>query len=125
MRRLILCAFAVFGLPAGAMAQETAELGEKVFRRCGACHSLEAGARKGGPDLAGIVGRPVASVEGYDYSDAMLAFAEGGKVWDEETLATYITAPRETVPGTNMAFSGLRKREDVDNLIAFLKQAAK
>ena len=124
MRRQILCAFAVLGLCAGATAQDAAELGEKVFRRCAACHSLEAGTKKVGPDLAGIVGRPVASVEGFAYSEAMLAFAEGGKAWDKETLAAYITAPRETVPDTKMAFAGLRKQEDVDNLIVYLEQAA-
>lgn len=123
MHRPIACALALFGFSAGAIAQEAAELGEKVFRRCMACHSVEASAKKVGPDLAAIVGRPVANVEGYAYSEAMLAFAAGGKVWEEEMLAAFFTAPREIVPGTKMAFSGLRKQEDVDNLIAYLKHA--
>ncbi|MNL60425.1 Cytochrome c-552 [compost metagenome] len=69
----------------------------------------------------GIVGRPVATVEGFKYSKAMKEFGADGKVWSEELLAQYLPKPRELVKGTSMAFAGVRKPEDVANLIAYLK----
>jgi cytochrome c len=108
-----------------AYAQESdVAAGEKAFGRCKACHVVDKEQNRVGPHLVGIVGRPVASVEGYKYSDAMKKFAEGGKVWDEATLGTYLAAPKEVVPGTKMAFPGLKKEEEVANVIAYLKEAA-
>jgi len=71
----------------------------------------------------GVVGRPVASVEGYEYSAGMKAFGEG-KVWDEAELAAYLPKPRDLVKGTKMAFAGLAKPEDIENVIAYLKDPA-
>ena len=76
---------------------------------------------KVGPTLKGVVGRKVASVEGYKYSDAMKAFGATGAVWDEATLAAYLPDPRAYVPGTKMAFAGLKNPQEVADIIAYLK----
>ena len=107
-----------------AHAAGDAAKGAIVFKKCQVCHTVEAGKNKIGPSLAGIVGRKTASIEGFKYSKAMLAFGAGGKVWDEPTLAAYLPAPRDLVKGTSMAFAGLKKPDDVANIIAFLKDPA-
>lgn len=113
---------ALLCLATPARADGDAAAGAVVFRKCQACHSTEP-VNRVGPTLAGIVGRPVASAANYTYSPAMTAFAEGGKVWDEALLAEYLLSPKAMVPGTRMTFAGLRKAEDIANLIAFLKAA--
>jgi len=100
-----------------------AAAGKKTFRLCAACHALD-GKNRVGPHLDGVIGRSVASVEGFRYSKAMVAFGEDGKVWDEQHLAEYLAAPRTTVKGTTMAFAGVKKPEDIANLIEFLKNPA-
>lgn len=97
--------------------------GKKAFRKCAACHTVDAGNRVG-PNLAGIVGRAVASVEGFRYSPAMQEFAADGKVWDEARLAEYVTAPKAMVKGTSMTFAGIRKEQEIADLIAYLKDPA-
>ena len=104
-----------------AVQAADAEMGAKVFKKCMACHTVENTINKVGPSLKGIVGRKAATVEGFKYSDAMLAKAAEGVVWDEATLAAYLPDPRKFVPGTKMAFPGLKKPEEVVDLIAFLK----
>ncbi len=111
---------ALLCLATPAFADGDAAAGVAVFRKCQSCHSIEP-VNRVGPTLSGIVGRPVASVADYQYSPAMKAFAEGGKVWDEALLAEYLMAPKAMVPGTRMTFAGLRKAEDIADLIAFLK----
>ncbi len=111
---------ATLALPAGtAIAQDAIE-GERAFRRCAACHQVgpDAGNRIG-PHLNGIVGRRVATVEGFRYSRAMGAseFA-----WDEDGLARFLANPRQTIPGTTMVFVGIRDEAEIANLIAFLMQ---
>jgi cytochrome c2 len=107
---------------AAAPAGGDAAKGETFAKRCAACHNFEAGGPNGvGPNLHGVVGRAVASHEGFAYSDAMKTFAEGGKVWDEATLSTYLGDPKGTVPGNKMAFPGVKKEEDRANVIAYLK----
>jgi len=76
---------------------------------------------KVGPSLKGLVGRKAATVDGFKYSQGMLAKGAGGVVWDEATLTTYLPDPKGFVPGTKMAFNGVKKPDDVANLIAFLK----
>jgi len=97
------------------------EKGKKVFAKCMACHTLEAGKNKVGPSLHGIIGRKAGQVEGFTYSDAM---KNSGLTWDEATLDTYLTAPKKEVPGNKMAFPGLPKPDDRANVIAYLKQAS-
>jgi cytochrome c len=72
-----------------------------------------------GPVLNGVVGRPAGSYPGYSYSDANKT---SGITWDEATLKVYLKNPRAKIPGTKMIFPGLSKEEDIDNVIAYLKQ---
>lgn len=119
LRCLILAASLM--VPAGAaLAEGDAVAGAKVFKQCQACHTATEPQNKVGPSLMGVVGRPVASVADYKYSPAMTKFGEG-KVWSEEELAAYLPKPKDLVPGTKMAFAGLKKPEDIANVIAYLK----
>jgi cytochrome c2 len=95
--------------------------GEGSARKCGACHTFNAGeANKVGPNLFDVVMRPIAGHEGYAYSDAMQAFAEQEESWDYEHLNTYLADPKGVVPGTKMAFAGLRDESERANVIAYL-----
>lgn len=116
----LLAALALAGATTPSFAQD-AEKGAKVFRLCMACHTADAPTNKVGPSLKGIFGRKAATVEGFKYSEAMLAKGTEGVVWDEPTLTAYLPDPRKFVPGTKMAFAGVKKPEDVADLIAFLK----
>lgn len=95
--------------------------GAKIAGKCKACHDFkQGGANKVGPALWGIVGNEIASHEGFSYSSAFEG-KKGEVVWDEETLNTFLTKPRDFVKGTKMAFAGLRKEADRAHLIAYLK----
>ena len=97
--------------------------GEALFRACVACHTVEeGGANKVGPNLWGVVGRPIASHEGFAYSDGLSQHA--GETWTYENLNHFIHAPREFAPGTKMTYGGMRKVEDRADVIAFLRQHA-
>src|SRR5215467_15970876 len=104
-----------------ALADGDAAKGEKIFAKCKACHTVEAGKNKVGPSLAGVVGRKAGTAEGFNYSDAM---KNSGLTWDEATLNTYLTGPKKLVPGTKMAFPGLPNEQDRLDVIAYLKSAA-
>ena len=82
---------------------------------------MQGGPNVVGPNLFGVVGRAVAAHEGYQYSDAMKAFAEGGKVWDPATIDAYLANPKGVVPGTKMAFPGVKSEADRANVIAYLE----
>ena len=98
----------------------TAAMGEQVFRRCVACHTVEKGGSNGiGPNLHGVVGAPVAAKPDFSYSGAMKA--KGG-VWDEAALDAYLKAPMKDVPGTRMAFAGVIDPADRKALILFLEE---
>lgn len=100
--------------------------GQAVFKPCAACHTAEkGGANKVGPNLWGIVNRPVASHEGFSYSAGMREFSQGGQVvWDYEHLSGFLKAPRSYVSGTAMAFAGVKKPEQEADLIAYLRTLA-
>jgi cytochrome c len=107
------------------LAAADPKAGEATFKKCTACHTGEKGGpNKTGPNLWGIVNRPVASHEGFSYSAGMKAFAENGKVWDYESLSTFITSPKADVKGTAMTFGGVKKIEDRAALIAYLRTLA-
>jgi len=104
------------------LASADAGAGERSAKKCLACHTFGQGeANKVGPNLWGVVGRPIAAHEGYDYSDAMKAHAEEDKSWTYEHLDTFLTDPRKVVPGTKMAFAGLKNGGERANVIAFLR----
>ena len=106
---------------AAAPAAGDAAKGETFAARCKACHTFEKGGpNKVGPHLFGVVGRPIASVAEFSYSDAMKAFGDGGKVWDAATIDTYLADPKGTIPGNKMAFPGVKNEGDRANLIAYL-----
>lgn len=103
-----------------------AEKGAKVYKKCVSCHMIGDKAKnRVGPQLNGIIGREIAALGDYKYSKAMVKYGEAEKVWSEANLAAYLANPRKTVKGTRMAFAGLRKQKDVDNVIAYLKENAK
>lgn len=99
-------------------ATASIEKGQAAAKKCAACHNFQEGAgAKVGPDLYGIVGRPVASAQGFGYSAAMKA--KGGD-WTPEALNTFLTNPKTAVPGTAMAFAGIPKEAERADLIAYL-----
>ena len=102
-----------------AMAGDAVK-GQKLFKRCKACHYVDKEKHKTGPHLVAVIGRAAGSLDDYKYSKAMKA---SGLVWDEETLAAYLKAPKKFVKGTKMAFAGLKKDRDVADIIAYLKAA--
>ena len=115
-----LLALGVAPGPAGTVAAGDAGAGEKVFKKCKACHYVDQEKHRTGPHLVDLFGRAAGSLEDFKrYSEAMKA---SGIVWDEETLDGYLEAPRKYVKGGTMAFAGLRKEEDRANVIAYLKQ---
>lgn len=124
MKRLVMIAStALLALTVTASAEGDVDKGEKVFKKCKACHAVGPDAKnKVGPELNGIVGRKVASIEDFKYSPAMKEFAEGDKVWTDEILHTYLTNPKDLVPKTKMAFAGLKKDKDRDDIVAYLAQ---
>jgi cytochrome c len=102
---------------------ELAAKGETVFRRCSACHQVGEGAQnRVGPSLNGVIGRTAGTVEDFRYSNAMKAAGEGGQVWTEEEMYSYLENPRAKVQGTNMAFAGLRDSEERLAVIEYIKQ---
>jgi cytochrome c len=120
---LILLAIGAAALSAAWIAAaygQDASAGEKTFNVCRACHEIGDDAKNAvGPVLTGVVGRKAGTYPGYAYSEANKT---SGIVWDEATLADYLKNPRARVPGTKMIFAGLRKDDDIANVIAFLKQ---
>ncbi len=127
MKKIAFAAMLLAALPLAAHAeiQGDPEKGKKVFNKCKACHFVDREKNKVGPHLVNIVGRKSASVEGFRYSKAALKMSEEGLVWTEEKLFEYLENPRKFMPGTKMAFAGLKKPEDRANLIAYLKSMAK
>ncbi|MEE4537459.1 MAG: cytochrome c family protein [Erythrobacter sp.] len=94
-----------------------AAAGETVFAQCRTCHLVEEGKNGVGPSLYGVVGRPAGSIEGFNYSEAN---ANSGLTWTPEILFEYLEAPREYMPGTRMAYPGLKDPQDRADVIAYL-----
>jgi cytochrome c len=101
------------------VAASNVDAGRDVFKKCAACHTPAKGGANGvGPNMWGLVGRKVGTVSGYNYSDATKG--KGGE-WTYETLAKFIWDPRGTIPGNKMAFAGVQDKQDVVDLMAFLR----
>jgi cytochrome c len=115
-----LVAGAAFLASVGAALAQDAAAGEKVFSKCKICHQIGEGAKNMvGPVLNGVVGRPAGSYAGYHYSDAN---KNSGITWDEAALKEYLKDPKAKVPGTKMVFPGLKSDDDINNVLAYLKQ---
>jgi S-disulfanyl-L-cysteine oxidoreductase SoxD len=96
--------------------------GEKVFKKCKACHAVGAGAKnKSGPQLNDLVGRMMGSVDGFKYSKAFKAAMEEGRVWNEVELAAFLAKPKTYMRGTRMSFAGIKKEKDLNAVIEFLR----
>ena len=102
------------------MAKGDIATGEKVFKKCAACHSIIKGGKNNiGPALYNVVGRQVGSVSDYKYSKALLEY---NREWTIEELNGYLIKPAKWIKGTKMAFAGLRKEEDRASVIKYLNQ---
>ena len=112
----------IAGVTASAASAQDAAKGERVFAtQCKACHTLErGGASVTGPNLYGLMARKSGGLPGYGYSEAMRRFAI---VWDEKTLANYLRDPKGDMPGTKMVFAGVKRPDQLADLIAYLKEA--
>src|SRR5436305_1672200 len=91
--------------------------GRQVFRKCQACHSMDAGKNILGPSLAGIIGRKAGAEPGYSYSPAM---KQANIVWDAKTLDAYLADPAKVIPGNKMPFPGLKTDHDRADVVAFM-----
>ena len=109
-----------FAAVAGLLKTASAESGQAIFKSCTACHTPDKDGKSGtGPNLWGIIGRPVASSSTFPrYSPAMKA--KGGS-WTFEAIAPYLNDPRGTVPGNQMAFAGVKSNEDLADVLAYLR----
>jgi cytochrome c len=125
MRAIALfAAISIAAFSAGQSQAQDAAAGEKVFAKCKACHAAPSSDKNMvGPSLKGIVGRTAGTHEGFKYSPAMTEAGKAGLVWDEAKLTAYLHDPKAVVKGTKMAFPGLKKDDEVANVIAYLKQS--
>jgi len=116
-------ALMVLAVPMTAAATGDPAAGEKVFKKCKACHAVGSGAKnKVGPHLNNVMGRTAGSIDGFKYSKAMVAAGGDGLVWDAASMDAFLEKPKQYIKKTRMAFNGLRKEADRANLIAYLAQ---
>ena len=102
------------------MAMGDAASGEKIFKKCAACHSINKGGKNNiGPALYNVVGRKIGGVADYKYSKALVAY---GKEWSFEELNGFLIKPSKWIRGTKMAYAGLRKESDRASVIKYLNQ---
>lgn len=119
----LIVAAGVFVAGSVAAAEGDPAAGKKVFAQCSACHTVVKGKHGLGPSLYGVVGRKAGTAEGFkNYSPAM---QKADIVWTEENLAKYLKDPKGFIPGNRMIFQGLKKDEDIANVIAYIEQASK
>jgi cytochrome c len=124
MHRIILAALGLC-LSAGAvLAGGDAVKGQKAAKKCAACHAMTEETNKTGPHLLGIVGRLIASVEGYKYSTAFAEFGKANGIWDETKIDQYLSDPKGFIKGNRMALAPIKKPEERADIIAYLKTLA-
>ncbi len=98
-----------------------AALGKKVFNKCKACHLINKEKNRLGPHLMNLFGRKSGSIEGFKYSVAM---KNSDIVWNKETLKEFLTNPKTNIPGTKMAFGGIKNEKQLSDLIDYLKEGS-
>jgi cytochrome c len=104
------------------LASADVAAGEKLAKKCTACHVFNAGgANKVGPALWSVVNKDKGVVDGFAYSDALAGF---GGAWDYQSLNAFLAKPKAYIAGTKMNFAGLKKPNDRANMIAYLRQQA-
>lgn len=119
MRKLVLGTALIAALATTATAADV-ENGKTIWNKCRACHQVGENAKNlVGPVLNGLFGRKAGTVEGYNYTEANKS---SGIVWDDATFREYIKNPKAKIPNTKMVFAGLTDEQDIDDLIAYLKQ---
>ena len=117
--RLAAALGALILVSAAAQAAANAKNGEIVFGRCAQCHTAAKGGGNGlGPNLFGVSGRKAAALPGFPYSPAL---KNANITWTDANLHKWFENPMKMVPGTRMAFAGVRRSQDIDDLIAYLK----
>jgi cytochrome c len=112
-------------LASQASAQDgDAARGQQLFnQQCRSCHTLEkGGASVAGPNLNGMFGSKAGTAPGYEFSEAMM---HSGIIWDAASVAAYLRNPREKVPGTKMAYGGMKQASQLADMVAYLKEATK
>ena len=103
---------------AALLALGSVEHGQKVFKKCSACHSIKKGGRNNiGPALYSVLGRNMGALENYKYSKALIAF---GKDWTFEEMNNFLIKPTSYIKGTKMAFAGLKKEKDRASVILYM-----
>jgi len=122
----LVALFGISCIASGSVhAAGDAAAGEALFTQCAGCHVLGPdAAHRFGPQLNGVLERGAGAAEGYDYSQALVGAVAGGLAWDEGTLDGYLDAPMEVMPGTKMAYPGLKSADDRGHVIAYLASFA-
>lgn len=121
MLRTLLIGGTLTMLAAGtAMAQGDPAAGEKLYKKCQACHVVDAEQNRVGPHLVGLFGRKAGSLEGFKYSEALKS---SDVVWDEASLDKWLADPKGFIPKNKMAYPGMKQEQERADLIAYLKQA--
>ena len=119
----LIVAVGVFAAGSVSAAEGDPVAGKRVFAQCSACHTVVKGKNGLGPSLHGVVGRKAGTAEGFkNYSPAI---QRSDIVWTEENLAKYLKDPKGFIPGNRMILAGMKKDEDIANVIAYIEQAAK
>ncbi len=121
MKKILSIALLATMVASPALASGDVEAGKKVFKKCLACHTVDNSTKKtSGPSLDNVFGRTAGTLEGFKYSKAMVAAGAEGLVWTEETMAQWLTKPKDLVSKSKMAFAGLKKEGDIENVEAYL-----
>jgi len=123
MKRILAAALVFSALAGPVFAEGNVEDGEKLFKKCKACHAVGEGAKnKIGPELNDVFGRTAGGLESFEkkYSKKMKSAGEEGLVWNEETLAAFFASPKKFVKGTKMSFAGFKKEQDLEDIVAYL-----
>lgn len=129
LKYIALSSMLLLGAISTVQAEADLAKGQKVFKKCAACHQVGEGAKhKVGPQLNDLFGRAVGGLEDYKYSKAFKQAGTDGIggdgepiVWNEETLSAFLKSPRKYIKGTKMSFTGLRKDQDITNILAYLE----